>query len=742
MAAAAARASAASAAAAAAPEDANASSANVNQGNAFPVRAGDRKRNRGQNKARSAEELGIHSTGAKSLCRSILPGSTFVCRFGPDKCRDSHDLTAFIADRAPDVGPLCPVFEARGWCAAGVACRWAGAHTDFSAGAKQRIRDGAEKEAEAAAGARGGAAALPGELNFLSFGTAQSLRKNTYTFRLAGYADGMPPPVADSGLHVWRKGKGSSIPVAKNAKAATEAAVIDAVTLAASAGLSQVVDAAASGISAGAATTASASSLVVDAATSGMSTGEATSSSLPLFGGGCASVEKKSLDFRGKIVVAPLTTVGNLPFRRVMKKMGADVTIGEMALASNIVAGSQSEWALLRRHVSEDFFGVQLAGCQPNVMARAAELIEAEGVAVDFVDINCGCPLDMICQKGMGAACMGKLGRLRECVLGMDRILTCPVTLKMRTGLEKDEDARFAHKIAGKVRLWNASRVDDPARVFSQLPVAALTIHGRTRQQRYSAYADWAYIERVAEAARVPSFDVSLSTFRDQGILGQCGTPPSAALLTALGVSPDSASARTLSMGGTGSSMDGNMQVRVSPPPLQVLGNGDVLSWTDWEEHLSSGVLSSCMIARGALMKPWLPREIKERRDWDISSRERLDILRDFVSAGLEHWGSDQDGVNHTRRFLLEWLSFLCRYVPVGLLEVLPAKMNDRPPAMYARDDLETLFLSPFADDWVKITEMLLGPVPEGFRFVPKHKSAGTSEATSRGPKASEEAEG
>jgi len=141
-------------------------------------------------------------------------------------------------------------------------------------------------------------------------------------------------------------------------------------------------------------------------------------------------------------------------------------------------------------------------------------------------------------------------------------------------------------------------------------------------------------------------------------------------------------------------------------------------------------------------MKPWLPREIKEKRDWDISSRERLDILRDFVSAGLEHWGSDQDGVNHTRRFLLEWLSFLCRYVPVGLLEVLPAKMNDRPPAMYARDDLETLFLSPFADDWVKITEMLLGPVPEGFRFVPKHKSAGTSEATSRGPKASEEAEG
>ena len=135
------------------------------------------------------------------------------------------------------------------------------------------------------------------------------------------------------------------------------------------------------------------------------------------------------------------------------------------------------------------------------------------------------------------------------------------------------------------------------------------------------------------------------------------------------------------------------------------------------------------MIGRGALIKPWIFQEIKERRTIDISSSERFDLLKKFANYGLEYWGSDNvvsidvinfKGLDHTRRYLLEWLSFSCRYIPVGLLEVLPQKMNDRPPPFVGRDDLETLMASSSASDWIKLTERILGPTPDSFIFVPK----------------------
>ena len=75
---------------------------------------------------------------------------------------------------------------------------------------------------------------------------------------------------------------------------------------------------------------------------------------------------------------------------------------------------------------------------------------------------------------------------------------------------------------------------------------------------------------------------------------------------------------------------------------------------------------------------------------WDISAQERLDMIHRFCDYGLEHWGSVEQGVARTRRFLLEWLSFLCRYVPVGLLD-RPQTINQKPYAYVGRNELETL---------------------------------------------------
>jgi len=361
--------------------------------------------------------------------------------------------------------------------------------------------------------------------------------------------------------------------------------------------------------------------------------------------------KERVVDFKGKTVLAPLTTVGNLPFRRICVNMGVDITVGEMALAQSIMEGSKTEMALLRRHESEKCFGVQIAGGYPDLMARCAQFID-ENVDCDFVDINCGCPLEDVHKRGAGSRLMEggkKLEGIVRCMAGVLR--TKALTLKMRTAhwegkASQEYHGRIAHSLIPKLEDWG---------------VSALTIHGRTARQRYLKLADWDYIN-VCSSKRIHN------------------TP--------------------------------------------LLGCGDVMSWREAEEHVKLHGVDSIMIGRGALIKPWIFTEIKERRDWDISASERFDLLRDFTNYGLLHWGSDTRGVETTRRFLLEWLSFTCRYVPLGLLEQGPQKINWRPQPYFGRSDLETKLGSPKAEDWIEISEMLLGKVPDTFSFMPKHKSA------------------
>ncbi|KAH9946717.1 hypothetical protein B0H21DRAFT_857904 [Amylocystis lapponica] len=361
--------------------------------------------------------------------------------------------------------------------------------------------------------------------------------------------------------------------------------------------------------------------------------------------------EKKRLHWNGMTYLAPLTT----PFRRLCVDYGADITCGEMGLAASFLQGSKEEWSLVRRHPSERTFGVQLAGNKPALLVPTAETIARECAGtLDFVDVNCGCPIDLVYKAGSGSALLDAAGKLAgKIIVGMNRALgDVPVTVKLCTGVKDGRNS--AHRLMPRLGPeWDA---------------AALTLHGRTQQQRYTKLADWDYIKQCVDAVRAREAEEDLS-------------------------------------------------------PVPIFGGGDCFSSQDYWEKMESSGVDGVMVGRGALIKPWIFTEIKERREWDISARERLELVRKYAEYGLSHFGTETAGVNTTRRYLCEALSFQYRYVPIGLLEVLPGRLNDRAPAFRGRNELETLLASENSQDWMKISEMFLGPAPETWTFTPKHKS-------------------
>jgi len=187
----------------------------------------------------------------------------------------------------------------------------------------------------------------------------------------------------------------------------------------------------------------------------------------------------------GALVMAPMTKGSNLPYRRLCVELGARVTISEMTVARRLKQRRKSEFALIRKFDGEPFFGVQLAGTNPEEIGWAAALVESRGA--DLVDLNCGCPIDHFTHKGIGAALGRQPQRIRRIVDAMKKAAKIPVTVKLRLG-------------------WN----DEMRNVIEQAQAAvdggadALFVHGRTRNARYRFAADWDAIGSVVAAVPVP----------------------------------------------------------------------------------------------------------------------------------------------------------------------------------------------------------------------------------------------
>ncbi|KAL5514842.1 DUS3 [Sanghuangporus baumii] len=593
----------------------------------------EKKKRTGANKGRrfgkTRDEL--------ELCWKVARGD--VCEFGSE-CRMTHDINEYLAKKPrdllfpqnidsvpipgssseehsvkdpelinsyypPSVDPssFCPLFHAKGECRSGFKCRFLGAHLRNSETGEPELVKDEEKVARQKVETT--------ELNFLPHDTLKQLRSKKY-----------PLPITDAYMKELQE--------SESKKSATQQT--------------------------------NGKTTFTEAELMNFDDGEAQRDSpdVPL-----RFSEKKRLHWRGLTYLAPLTTVGNLPFRQLCVSLGADITCGEMGLATSFLQGSKEEWSLVRRHPSERVFGIQLAGNKPGILTSTAEIMAREfgSSGIDFVDLNCGCPIDLVFRSGSGSALLDAPAKLSKILIGMNKALgEIPVTVKLRTGVK--EGRNTAHKLM--------------PRLAAETGIGAVTLHGRTRQQRYTKLADWDYIRECVEAVRAREADEGLA-------------------------------------------------------PIPIFGGGDAYSSQGYWESVERGGVDGVMVGRGALIKPWIFTEIKEHREWDISALERLELVRKYAEFGLNHFGSDTTGVNTTRRYLCEALSFTHRYIPIGLLEVLPGRLNDRPPAFRGRDDLETLLASPDSRDWVKISEMFLGKAPDGWVFTPKHKSNSYGSEESQG---------